>query len=402
MRGKNTSRSHSASNGMKKTLVIMGTHPKGPDVFDWSRKDCDIWLFNEAPNAKKDNGEIMYPKANAFFQMHHEAIWKSPKNRSDENHYNWLKSGKTPTAYMQKKYKEVPKSVRYPIESVLSLVKNVRIVVNGKEKDFKYFSCSPDFALALVADMWKKGKRYKRVEVWGIELETESEYQYQRTGFAFWTGYLAGLGVNLFLNNSIFDAPMYGYEGDVAISSKDIEKRIADLTKEIGDRKQVYTKEAKIFLDSLAGLLNKDISAVVQEELRDLTKRGEPTGILSGKIRESQRYLEKAVAMEKETGSSVFALGEFDGARLAFNKQYFTDRAEAERLSLNANSHLKKLLNLKKGSHKRQRAVEEFGNILAELMNKNMLLFHIVGATEENQYYVNSVKLSIRLSGGGG
>jgi hypothetical protein len=34
---------------MKKTLVIMGTHPSGQKQFDWKRRDCEIWLFNEAP-----------------------------------------------------------------------------------------------------------------------------------------------------------------------------------------------------------------------------------------------------------------------------------------------------------------------------------------------------------------
>lgn len=386
---------------MKKTLVIMGSHPKGQKFFDWSRTDCDIWLFNEAPHAKKPNGELKYPKADAFFQMHHEAIWKNPKNRSDEDHYLWLTSGKTPTAYMQKAYSEIPKSIRYPIEDALSLVKNVRMVVGGKEKDFTYFTCSPDFALALVAHMWKRNKRYKRVEVHGIELETESEHQYQRTSFGFWTGYLAALGVHLVLYSSIFDGPMYGYEGDVAISVEDFEKRIADLSKELGDDKDRYNEDATVFLGNLSGLLRKDISASVEKELNELTKRGESAGILNGKIKESQRYLEKARAMEDAAGASVFSLGEFDGSRITFNKQYLQVRAEAIDLHAHIGPLLKRLLILKKGSQKRQRALDEFGNMVAGLMNKNMLLFHIVGTIQENQYYINSLKLSIRAAGGG-
>jgi len=384
---------------MKKTLVIMGTHPNGLNTFDWSRTDCDIWMFNEAANVKV-SGKLVYPRTNALFQLHHEAIWKNPKNRSDEKHYKWLVSGKTPTAYMQKKYKEIPKSVRYPIEDVLALAKNVRIVVKGKEKEFKYFSSSPDFAFALVAAMWKEGKRYKRVEVHGIELETESEYQYQRTGYGFWSGYLAALGIELVHYNSIFDSPMYGYEGDVAISVKDIEKRITDLTAELGNDKDLYNQEAKIFLESLSRLLRQDVSSEVQRELNELTKRSEGAGILNGKIRESERYLEKARAMEKASGASVFSVGEFDGYRVSYNKQYADVRAEALNLNAQIDLHLKKLLNLKKGSQKRQRALDEFGNLVASLMNKNMLMLHIIGAIRENQYYIDSFKLSVRAAGG--
>ena len=386
---------------MKKTLVIMGTHPNGFKTFDWSRTDCDIWMFNEAPNAKKANGELIYLRADAVFQLHHEAIWQNPKNRNDKDHYRWLTSGKTPTMYMQKRYPNVPKSVKYPIERVLSLVKNVRMVVKGKEKELKYFSSSPDFALALVAEMWKRGKRYKRVEVHGIELELESEYQYQRTGFGFWIGYLAALGVKVILYNSIFDSPMYGYEGDVALSAAQIEKRIADLTQELGDDKDRYNQEAKSFLESLSGLLKQDISASVQKELNELTKRSENAGILNGKIKESLRYLEKARAMEEASGTSVFSVGEFDGYRISYNKQYVEVRAEAFNLNAQIDLHLKKLLNLKKGSRKRQRALDEFGNLVAQLMNKNMLMLHIIGAIRENQYYIDSVKLSFRAVGGG-
>lgn len=385
---------------MKKTLVIMGTHPKSRQSFDWKRTDCDIWLFNEAPNLKNQDGTLVYPKADAVIQLHHEAIWKSPKNRSDEKHFEWLTSGKTPVIYMQKKYGEVPKSVMYPLKNVLSLVKNVRMVIDGKEKEFKYFSSSPDFAFALVADMWKKGKKYKRVEVWGIELVMESEYQYQRTGFGFWVGYLAALGIELVLYNSIFDEPMYGYEGDVALPSKEIEQRISDLSKELGSDKDLYTFEANSLLKGLSEFLRSNISIEIQKKLNEITNKGERAGILNGKIKESTRYLEKARAMEEKSGASVFSLGEFDSARLGYNRQHTQVKAEAAELTNRLTPHLKKLLNLKKGSQKRQRAIDELGNLIAALMNKNMLLFHIQGGIQENQFYIDSTKLSFSIAQG--
>lgn len=385
----------------KQTLVILGTHPNGLKTFDWSRTDCEIWMFNEAPNVKTDNGELLYPRTDAVFQMHHEAIWKNPKNRIDESHYNWLTSDKAPTVYMQETYKEVPKSVKYPIKEVLSLVKNIRMVINGKEKRFKYFSSTPDFALALVAEMWKKGIRYGQVEIHGIELETESEYNYQRPGFGFWIGYLAALGVKITLHSSIFNGVMYGYEGDVAITSKYLEKRIADLTNKLGDGKQRYKNEAQLFLNSLSELIKQDISKSVEKELNEITKRNEKAGIIVGRIKEDQRYLDKAQAMEKASGASVFAMGEFEQTLHLHKSQY--DQVYSKTLNLNfrISTILKKLLNLKKGSRKRRRALDEIGNLIAEMMNKNMLLLYISGAIEENHYFLNSVKLSYSKAGGG-
>lgn len=377
----------------------MGTHWKGLKYFDWKRKDCDIWMFNEAPNVKID-GKLMYPHTDALFQLHHEAIWKNPKNRSDEKHYEWLKSGETPPVYMQEAYKEVPKSLRYPIESVLSLTQNVQVVIDGKEKAFKYFSSSPEYALALAAEMYKKGKGYKRVEVWGIELEHESEYVYQRTGFAFWSGYLAGLGINLVLYNSIFDAPMYGYEGDLAISSEFLERRIDDLTKELSNKKEIYNQEAKVFMESLSGLLRGDISKSIESGLNELIKRNERAGVLNGQIKECHGYLERALAMEKVSNSSVFSMGEFDAMRHVHNAEYAKVRNETTNLNAQIGMHLKRLLNLKKGSHKRQRAIDEFGYLVAEMINKNMALLHLVGTVQENQYFIDTAKLSIKAAGG--
>ena len=380
---------------MKKTLVIMGTHYKG-FKFDWKRKDCDLWMFNEAPNVKL-NGKAVYPTPDAIFQLHNEAIWKNPKNRSDEKHYEWLKSGKTPNIYMQDKYIDVPKSIKYPLEEVLTLTKNVTVIIDGKQKMFKYFSSSPEYALALAAYMHKQKKGYKRVEIWGIELEHESEYVYQRTGFAFWCGYLAALGIELVLANSIFDSPIYGYERDMAISSKYLKDRITNLTKELGGDKEHYSEQAKTFLDGLNGLLNSDISKDIEKGLNELTKRNEGVGILNGQIKECQTYLERALAMESEANSSVFSMGEFDGARHLHKTEYSNVRNEIINLNSKISLYLKNLLNIKQGSRKRQNAVNEIGSLIAEMMNKNMLLLHLIGAIKEDDFFMESAKLNIKV-----
>jgi len=377
----------------------MGSHPRTLKLFDWSRTDCEIWLFNEAANAKDEKGKLKYPKCDAVFQMHHEAIWRNPKNRSDKEHYKWLSSGKTPLIYMQDKYPDIPKSVRYPIEDVLSLVKNVQMAVNGEEKKFQYFTSSPDYALALVAHQWKKGKRYGRVEVWGIELETESEvYFNQRTGMGFWLGVLAALGVPLVFNGAIFNEPMYGYEGDIALSSQDIEKRIADLTAELGNDSEQYQKEAKVFLDGLPRLLTQDIGSEIEKELNEILKRNEHAAVLNGKIKESERYLNKAKTMESATGAAVFAAGEFDGARQGYTKQQLQIQLEMVNFNAQIAAQLRKVLEFEKGSEDRKRAVDEFGHMVAELMNKNMFLFHVIGAIQDNQYYLDSCRQSLRLA----
>ncbi len=382
--------------GKKPTLVIMGTHWKGLQNFDWKRTDCEIWMFNEAPNVKID-GKLLYPKTDVVFQLHNEAIWKNPKNRGDEKHYDWLKSGNTPPIYMQEQYPDVPQAIKYPIKQILELVSNVTINIDGKESQFRYFSSSPEYALALAAHMYKEGKGYRRVEVWGIELAHESEYVYQRTGFAFWSGYLAGQGIELVLANSIFSAPMYGYEGDIAIPSETLEKRINDLTKELADGKEQYHADAQRVMNNVLGLIDADVSTIIEKDLNELTKTHEQTGILNGQINECKLYLEKALAMEKASGGSVFSMGEFDAARHIRKVEYNNVRNEIINLNTKIAMFFTRLLTFKKGSQKRRDAVNEIGGLIAEMMNKNMALLYLIGAINENHYFVESAKLSIKI-----
>jgi hypothetical protein len=350
-------------------------------------------MFNEAPNFKKE-GKPLFPKCDVCIQLHHEAIWKNPKNRSDPGHYDWLKSGNTPEIYMQENYPEIPKSVRYPIEEVMTLTGNAEVVIKGKRKKLTYFASSPDLAFALVAHMWKKGRRFKQVEVHGIELETASEYQFQRTGFGFWIGYLTALGIKIILHNSILSAPMYGYEGDVIIPSERFQKRITELQSSLGDEINIYQQEAKDFLENLSGLLTHDISKLIEQQLNDLIKRNEPGAVLNGRIKENQRSLERALAMEGEAGVAVFSVGDFDNPRASFNKQLLQVQTHAVQINAHINLSLKRLINLKRRSKNRQKMLNEFGALVTELMNKNMLSAQIAGAIKETEYYIDLIKQS--------
>jgi hypothetical protein len=67
-----------------KTVAIVGSHPRTRQEFDFNRKYCDIWAFNEAVS------QGWCTKADAVFQMHAPVIWKNPGNRNDPKHFEWL------------------------------------------------------------------------------------------------------------------------------------------------------------------------------------------------------------------------------------------------------------------------------------------------------------------------
>ena len=379
---------------MKDILAIIGSHPESRDLFDRTRTDCDIWIMNESATIKNDKGELIFPTPTAVFQLHNPSIWKSPENRSDPKHFDWLKETNT-KVYMQEKYREVPSSEKYPIEGVLSMVSNVKIINDGIEKPFKYFSSTPDYTLALALYLG-----YKRIELYGIHLLMNTEYMQQRMGFGFWCGFLAGRGVELIQYNSIFDEPMYGYEGSSKLNSQIFSNRIEEIKKELGNGKEEYLKRANDVLKLLSGYLEKNISNVFDPAFHELIKSCETPARLDGRIKENERYLKKAEEMEKVSGESAFAVDEFEDAKIQFEKHLSDMQVKVIIQTQKMAEALKNLLNCYKNSERRKKSLSLFQTEVVEMLNLNNLIQHTIGVIDENEYYLYKVNKLVASEGG--
>lgn len=365
----------------KKTVAIIGSHPS-KDRFDWSRTDCDIWVFNEAAGQKL-GGKLIYPRVDVCFQLHSPSIWRNTKNRTDPEHYRWLRKNKKVVVYMQDEYKDVPMSKKYPLEEILN---TINVEVNGNK--FKYLSSSPEYALALAVYL-----KYERIEVYGIELETNSEYQHQRTGFAFWSGFIAGNGIELKLFNKVLVCPLYGYEGDVVLSSKQIKDRIKDLQKESLEREK-YKEGASNLFGRLNGLIDSDISQEIRKGISEVISLAEKGGMADGKIKENEILLDEALAMEKN-GEAVFSIGGFDSKRVDRNRQYTQEKLNTISLGNKIENELRTIKNIEPS--KRKEFIDVIGTDIADLFNRNVLLAVLIGAINEMQYYMDSVNLTYDL-----
>lgn len=102
----------------------------------------------------------------------------------------------------------VPGAVEYPLDGVLSLV------ASGKQKGvaFRTLNCSVAYAIGLAVYLG-----YDVIDIYGVELNTTSEYMHQKGHFAFWSGVAAGRGIELNVNCSdgLFIQPLYGAEEDM-------------------------------------------------------------------------------------------------------------------------------------------------------------------------------------------
>lgn len=291
---------------MKDTVAIIGSHPRTRGDFDFNREDADIWVFNEALRTP------WCKRADAVFQMHSPVIWRSSTNRNDPNHYEWLQATDIPV-YMQDKFEDVPASIKFPLNEIIA-------DLFGDYKPIPYVTSSVSYALALAVYL-----KYKKIEVYGVEMETNTEYGHQRIGVAFWIGIAIGRGIEIdFHSDSILNAPLYGYEGTARIDKEKFQSRIDEL-KEVTVKFKRQYEEAKSALFELLAKFEADYKAGLPDidmKIQAVGQRAYNFGMADGAIQANELYLRKSIQQEVETGNYMIVRQEFEGGSIDAQKQY--------------------------------------------------------------------------------
>ena len=376
---------------MNQTLAIVGSHPRTRAEFNFQRTDCDIWVFNEAMSTE------WATRADAVFQMHAEAIWRNPKNRNDPKHYEWLTKNTGPDVYMQRRFDEVPKSIAYPIAETLKLTERAHFYKNGERLPVKYLNSSVDYAIALGIQ-----KGYKKIEIYGVELETQTEYFYQRAGFTFWLGYAAGAGVELEIHSSVLDAPLYGYEGEVVLDYSMFTDRVAELEPMVAELHKQYQAQMAASGDAfdkfLASGKKQDADTFVQ--LLELQKQlGQQTSKLDGVQQENKKYIEKADAMKEKSEAFLFSRQEFEGAARDMQQRAMAAAQASSVAAERCEVLFTGLVNTAKEKN-RKRNANEFLAQIKEHMEQLFFSALYTGAYEENTRLMGILDASIKAAGG--
>lgn len=370
---------------MKETVAIIGSHPRTREGFDLSRTDADLWLFNEAVSNKANT---WVQRADVVFQMHVPPIWKNPQNRNDPNHYNWLQTQtEVPVIYMQDEYPEVPTAVSYPLEDIKKLTGGAH-----------FLSSSVSLAIALAIH-----KGYKRIEVYGVAMETNTEYQFQREGIAFWYGYALGKGINFYFADPTFECPIYGYEGEVSIKYEKFVKRIEQLNPE---REDVTGKFAASHL-ALANAVNTfeaDSSKTNEEGLYKALENARTLaakmGEIEGALHENGRYKEKADSMREQAGEFIFSRQEFEAAVKTLSDRQQAALVNMNAIGMNLANIQRQAANASKKGNKRAQLFGAYRQFLDKYMQSCHEIAFFKGAADENYSYMIYLDKHIRAAGG--
>ncbi len=198
-------------------------------------------------------------RADAVFEIHPAGEYTNPLADKSEYWQEFLQKQSAAPVYMQDQDPRIPMSRKYPLEGVVN--KYLKKFRRGDNIN-KYFTSSPCYAIALALYLG-----FDRIEIYGIEMETNSEYVYQRDGVGLWVGIALGLGVEVVLsqNTTMFAAPLYGYDDDhTSITREDFEENANAIQRSLDSAaaRVEYTK----------GALNETIRAIEEAKLKGKTK----------------------------------------------------------------------------------------------------------------------------------
>jgi len=241
-----------------KSVALYGFAPATREGI-WNTKADEIWSVVWA--YKYD-----LPRLDRIIEIHPvwmQAASKKPEYVKPREHWEWMKNNTSIPIYMLVDHPEIPMSVRYPIEKVMEFL--------PKSRQKKVFSSSFDFLMGLAVL-----EGFDRIEAYGFEMGSDTEYRYQREGAAYWIGYCDAKGIELVLpkETHLLRNKMYGYEGGSMIYRQDLERM-----KEVRLQQKV---EAFARLSNLEGKLHEIVTQLSQ------TENGEKSA-LDMKLKEAQQ-----------------------------------------------------------------------------------------------------------------
>ena len=364
---------------MKPTVAIVGSHPITSQDFDFDRTDCDVWVFNEALNTD------WCKRADGVFQIHQPVIWRSRTNRNDPHHYEWLQEQTESTIYMIDQYEDVPKSEKYPLDEIMDKFWNAE----------KYFTSSVAYALALAIY-----KGYEKIEVYGVEMETNTEYGHQRVGVAYWIGYAEGLGIEVDFHGTIFDAPLYGYDGDIRIPIEFLEERMKAF--------EPHLEGVKAQIEKVNGMIRGKLTEFIKSYKTELftlddmiMASGQNSynyGLWAGGHMVARGFRDKSQAMIDEAGDYLIVRQEFEGSRLAAGKE-MQDATVAVK---QAGAYVRKkrdAMNTNDNREIREKLVKTFSESLNKYHEASYNLGKYTGIIKESQLLMAKYDELLKASG---
>lgn len=185
-----------------KRVAIVGFCNDSREMAPYEDETIEIWGLNRA--------YLFMHRANRWFDLHSPAIQHN-QHRRPGKHLDWLKAFPGPV-YMHGADPDIPNSVTFPLAEVAETIGSTLVRMNDKGQtergpDAPYLTSSIAMEIALAIH-----EGYEEIQLWGIDLNTDSEYAWQKPGVEYLIGVALGRGIRVVLpdNCPLLRGSIYG------------------------------------------------------------------------------------------------------------------------------------------------------------------------------------------------
>ena len=198
-----------------KSVAIVGFASATREQVRKSNAD-EVWSLNMLHSSS--NLRKIFPlNIDRLFELHPFWMLKKEWYTMTADHWGWLTKIKHHyPIYLIEEHPEIHNGVRYPLEPIIE--KYLPRVWRGDERA-RYFTCSLCYMIALAIY-----EGFERIEIYGFEMGSDTEYVYQKSGAEFWLG-IASQYADVYIpkSSTLLRSKLYGFEGGQLIDEATIE-----------------------------------------------------------------------------------------------------------------------------------------------------------------------------------
>ncbi len=231
---------------MTKTIAIVGFAPQTIDRVETLKPDDEMWTLNFA----WQQDAIKYGRIDALFDIH-PPWYLNTVDDSSVRHKEWLKKKHdfpvytNPTVY-DDRLDWIKSGVRYPLEEVIRAT-GMDNSLRGEQVQ-NMFGSTMDYMVALAITKLEAGDIIRLI---GIEMQTETEYAYQKATMGYWMGIANAKGIIVKQEDiSTLIRPLPYHEGGQMIGRQTVEGHLQMV-------KNAQSKALGVY-NQLMGVANKE------------------------------------------------------------------------------------------------------------------------------------------------
>ncbi len=217
----------------RRKVAIVGFCGTSRDRTPYEDASFEIWGLNR--------GYIFMLRADRWFDMHSPSIrgWEMRRpGTAAIKHMDWLRDFGGPVYLHEAEPDAIPNSITYPLQEIAADLGPwvYRLDEHGAQTDITsapYLTSSISYEIALAIY-----EKFEEIHILGVDLNTESEYVWQKPGVEYLIGVATGRGIKVVLpdNCPLLQGKLYGRafmaETGEHMSAEQIESRLQAIQQE--------------------------------------------------------------------------------------------------------------------------------------------------------------------------